>query len=65
MIDDDALRERLRAIVGKERGAATRWAKENGLHDEQVSAFLRGTRKAEPKLIRAMGFRRVVSYVPD
>lgn len=60
--DDESLRAELKRQIGT--GTAIVWARKHGLCDEQLYLFLRGSRPAEPKLLKAMGLKRVVRYYP-
>lgn len=46
----------------EEAGSIRKWAKANGLSDEQVRLFLTHKRPPEPKLLKVLGLRRVVTY---
>lgn len=65
MIDDISMAE-LRALIKtrvRQHGSISAYARELGVCDEQVSSFLRGSRPPEPKLLKALGLKRVVRYV--
>lgn len=46
-------------------GSIAAWARSRGLTDEQVRLFLTGKRPPEPKLLKALGLRRRVTYQDD
>lgn len=58
-IDEDALRLILRASC---KPSASAWASRRGVSATYISSVLLGQRRFGPKLLRAMGYRRVVRY---
>lgn len=57
------LRDKMNFLLGA-RGKPSAFAREHGIVDEQVLAFLRGARPPEPKLLEALGYRREYVYFP-
>lgn len=60
---ESRLRSKFNSLLAT-RGSPSAFAREHGLVDEQVLAFLRGVRPPEPKLLEAMGWRREYIYSP-
>lgn len=63
MADEAEIRKWIKAALGK-RGSPTAFAASNGMSDEAVLGFLRGKRPLEPKMLYAIGYRKVVTYRP-
>lgn len=61
-IDEDGLRSAVRACIDAEADSATAYAREIGVVYEQLLSFLRGVRPPQPKLLEALGYRRVMTY---
>ena len=49
---------------GKERLTAKQWAKDNGFSQAYVSDLLHGRRGVADRFAEALGYRRVVTFVP-
>ena len=62
LFTEDELREELISQMGDL--SINAWAKAKGLTPQQVYSFINRERRAEPKLIEALGFERVVLYTP-
>lgn len=56
--------ERLLDAVGPRYGAAKAFAEAVGVSESMVSAALRGSKRPGAKILKHLGLRRVVVYVP-
>jgi len=64
VFDDDTLRASL-AIQVIEKGSISALARSLGLHDEHLRMFMNGKRPAEPKVLQALGLKKIVLYTPE
>lgn len=60
---ESQFRDKMNFLLGA-RGKPSAFARDYGVVDEQVLAFLRGARPPEPKLLEAFGYRREYVYSP-
>jgi len=56
----------VRAIIrSKAKPTQAAWAKSNGISPAYVSDVIQGRREPGEKILKALGLKRVVSYVPS
>jgi hypothetical protein len=66
LVDPVIARAMVRSWIGKDCPFpnAAACARSIGVHPEQLRLFINGKRPAEPRLLAALGFERVVFYRP-